>query len=217
MGKASEDQLRRGLAELRIDSAASTAAKLLEFGSLLLEANQSTNLTGAKNLAAIVGEHILDRLAPLKLISIKDPVIDVGSGAGFPGIPAAVVYPKKRFILVEPRAKRAEFLASVIPRLGLKNVTVVKSSAQGPGAANLVGAGGSVLMRAVAPPARALQIGLRLLRLRGALMLFEGRAAMPNAEDRAIARRYGGLIQVRRISVPGLTVTRHVWVVEKLR
>ncbi|MBV8264246.1 MAG: 16S rRNA (guanine(527)-N(7))-methyltransferase RsmG [Candidatus Eremiobacteraeota bacterium] len=217
MTHAEGEQLRRGLAALGIPSGSWTIAKLLEFGYLLLEANRITNLTGAKTIEAVIGEHILDSLAPLQHISMKDPVVDVGSGGGFPGIPAAVVYPNKRFILIEPRAKRAAFLEHTIKRLDLPNVTVLKSSAQGSGVRLLAGASGTVLMRAVAAPQKSLQIGLPLLASNGTLLLFEGRAAAPTAQDRMTARKHGATIKVHAIRVPGLDATRHAWVVKRDR
>jgi 16S rRNA (guanine527-N7)-methyltransferase len=101
-------ELEAGLTKLRIPSAA--AAKLLDFGELVLAANLHTNLTGARNLTEIVRVHLLDSLAPLKFVTLSSPIIDVGSGAGFPGIPAAIAFPDETFVLLEPRAKRAAFL-----------------------------------------------------------------------------------------------------------
>jgi 16S rRNA (guanine527-N7)-methyltransferase len=209
-------ELEAGLTKLRIPSAA--AAKLLEFGELVLAANLHTNLTGARNLTEIVRVHLLDSLAPLKFVTLSSPIIDVGSGAGFPGIPAAIAFPDERFVLLEPRAKRAAFLESAASELALGNVSIVKSSAGGPGALPFLGKAGLVLMRAIARPDEAIILGLPLVRAGGALLLYEGRSGRATPEQRRTAKRLGGgEIEVREVAVPGLDAARHAWIVSKLR
>ncbi|HEV2038003.1 MAG TPA: RsmG family class I SAM-dependent methyltransferase, partial [Candidatus Eremiobacteraceae bacterium] len=116
-------QLESGLHKLGVPNPANVSAKLLEFGTLLLAENQRTNLTGARDLDTLVREHFLDSLAPLTLLDLSSPIVDLGSGAGLPGIPVAIAYPDKDVVLVEPRAKRVAFLQSVVGTLGLGNVT----------------------------------------------------------------------------------------------
>ena len=211
-----EELLAKGLLELSIPNAEMAAARLVNFGIALLEASSHTNLTGAKDLGCLVREHVLDSLAPLKLIRLRSPVVDVGSGAGFPGIPAAITHPAVEFVLLEPRAKRAAFLEAEVRRLSLANVAVIKSSALGPGAAGLAGRAGTVLVRAVAEPEKALAFGLSLLRPGGMLLLYEGRRSAASARESAIARAAGGgAIRVKRLAVPGLLAVRHAWIVEK--
>ncbi len=207
--------LEAGLERLKIANPTATAAKLAEFGTLLLASNQQTNLTGAKDLASLVTEHFLDSLAPLALVELSSPVVDVGSGAGFPGIPAAIAFPQQIIVLLEPRAKRAAFLQSAVSRLGLGNVSVIKASALGPGAASLHGKAGTVLMRALAEPEKAIGLGSVLVRPGGDLVLYEGRRARPTPEQRKAAARMKGEIDVRRVFVPGLPSVRHVWVVRR--
>jgi len=213
----SEDQLEAGLRTLAIPHAAVVTAKLIEFGKLLLEENKRTNLTGAHSIDGLINEHFLDSLAPLQFVDLTQPVIDVGSGAGFPGIPAAIAFPKKKVVLLEPRAKRAEFLSLIAYKLGLENLSVIKSSARGPGASPLTGKAGTVLMRAVAQPAIAFGLGLPLLRAGGHLVLYEARAARATSEDRrAAAAAGGGDLLIRRVLVPGFSAIRHVWLVRKM-
>ncbi len=80
----------------------------------------------------LVGRHVLDSLAPLKyldeeLARADGPVADIGSGAGFPGVPLAVVRPDVSFVLVERSPRKAGFLLSIKGLLRLENVTVVQS------------------------------------------------------------------------------------------
>lgn len=210
------DVLVEGLHSLGIADPQTVSARLIQYAHLVLEGNARTNLTGARDLAGLVVNHFLDSLAPLGFIKLADPVVDLGSGAGLPGIPAAIAYPKHRFVLLEPRAKRVEFLRSAIERLRLDNASVIKGSALGPSAAGLLGKAGTVLVRAVAEPAQAFALGLPLLRTGGELLLYEGRSARPTVEHKkAAARHGGGGIKVRRTHVPALEATRHAWIVRR--
>jgi 16S rRNA (guanine527-N7)-methyltransferase len=178
-------------------------------------ANAATNLTGATDLKQAVLQ-VLDSLAPLPLIELRPLVVDLGSGAGLPGIPAAIVFPKVAFALVEPRTKRAAFLRAAASSLNLRNVEVVKGSAP------TVGFSGddmpsTVLARALAAPPRAIELGLSLLKAGGVLLLYAGRAAQPDAESSQAAIQYGGSpIDVRPVEVPHLSKTRHAWILKKV-
>jgi 16S rRNA (guanine527-N7)-methyltransferase len=208
--------LENGLRQIGIPRAAAVAAKLIEFGHLLLDENKRTNLTGARNLEELVAEHFLDSLAPLEFIDLQQPIVDLGSGAGLPGIPAAIAFPKKKIVLLEPRAKRAAFLIEATRHLALENTTVVRASAGGPGAAFLIGDAGTVLARAVGRPEVTFRLGLPLLRPGGQLALYEGRAARATSGDLRASRVAGGSdIIIRKVVVPGLTAVRHVWIVRK--
>ena len=216
MRQQAENRLLSGLQELGISHAEKASRRLLAFCELLLEANRETNLTGARDLASLIDQHVLDSLFAISGITLATPIIDVGSGGGFPGIPVAITQPDKRVILLEPRAKRAAFLESAVKALGLGNVEVFKGSALGPRTAVLRDTAGTVLMRAVAPPLKAVSIGLPLARLSGRLVLYEGQASRPTPAERQAAALSGARnIEVRRVRVPGLSAARHVWILRK--
>ncbi|MBD3795684.1 MAG: 16S rRNA (guanine(527)-N(7))-methyltransferase RsmG [Epsilonproteobacteria bacterium] len=100
--------------------------KLENFSNLLLEWNKTHNLTGAKDLKRVY-DNILDSLLPYDFIDTPKRILDVGSGAGFPAIALAVIYPNTQVVLCEPRIKRVAFLRYVALMLNLKNVKVVAS------------------------------------------------------------------------------------------
>jgi 16S rRNA (guanine527-N7)-methyltransferase len=205
-----------GLERLGVERSNHVAAELMRFGEQLLVANRRTNLSGARSMDALVRAHFLDSLAPLAGMHLEGPVIDVGSGAGLPGIAAALAHPHLQFILLEPRAKRAAFLRAAVAELGLGNARVEQSSAQRASAGPLRGAAGSVLMRAVAPPEAAVRLGLPLLKRGGQLVMYLGREARPNRVTKeAIAEVGGSLRQARRVEVPYLDAVRHMWVITK--
>jgi len=99
--------------------------KFKKFTSILLEWNQIHNLTGAKTTAEIE-ENIIDSIYPCEFIDTPNSILDVGTGAGFPGLILAIAYPNAKVVLCEPRKKRASFLKYVAMELALKNVMVIK-------------------------------------------------------------------------------------------
>ncbi len=97
--------------------------KLEQFAALLNEWNRIHNLTGARTIAAIY-DNIVDSLYPLTFIRIPGTLLDVGTGAGFPGLVLAIALPGTEVVLAEPLKKRVSFLKYAAIDLGLKNVKV---------------------------------------------------------------------------------------------
>ncbi len=100
-----------------------TIKKLEQFAILLHEWNAIHNLTGAKTIQAIY-ENILDSLYPLSFIEKPKSLLDVGTGAGFPGLVLAIALPETEVVLAEPLKKRIAFLKYAAMDLGLENVQV---------------------------------------------------------------------------------------------
>jgi 16S rRNA (guanine527-N7)-methyltransferase len=100
-----------------------TIVKLENFASLLHEWNQIHNLTGAKSEEAIYA-NIVDSLFPLTFIDFPTTLLDVGTGAGFPGLVLAIALPNTEVVLAEPLKKRVSFLKYAAMDLELKNVKV---------------------------------------------------------------------------------------------
>ncbi|MFA5421673.1 MAG: 16S rRNA (guanine(527)-N(7))-methyltransferase RsmG [Bacilli bacterium] len=99
--------------------------------SMLQEWNRLFNLTAVTDEVQIIEKHFLDSLLPLKYISIQGRrLLDIGSGAGFPGIVWAIVNPCSMITLLEPNNKKARFLHAVVERIKLNNVTVVVGRAE---------------------------------------------------------------------------------------
>ena len=102
---------------------------------LLLRWNPTHNLTRVVDAAAAAVLHYLDCALPLLTLEPPARLRDIGSGAGFPGLVAAVLWPQTEIVLVEPARKRASFLQVAAGELGLKNVQV---ASPGPGTAEMV-------------------------------------------------------------------------------
>ena len=99
--------------------------------SLLLEWNEKFNLTAITDKDEIEEKHFIDSIELVKYFDVKNKtLLDVGSGAGFPGIPLAIVEPTLKVTLLETTGKRVTFLREVIKQLGLSNVEVVQGRAE---------------------------------------------------------------------------------------
>lgn len=113
--------LRRHGVELRCE----TVEKLWQYHRLLIEANDDGDLTRLRSFSTIVERHYADSILPSAYVPRwPSPIIDIGTGAGFPGIPLKIVHPEMELTLCEPRPQRVEFLQKVISRLELKGIDV---------------------------------------------------------------------------------------------
>jgi len=117
--------LKQILVSQKIEVSEVQLHQLETFTVLLQEWNKIHNLTGAKHLKDIY-PNIVDALFPCTFIKEPTSILDVGTGAGFPGMMLAIAYPNIKTVLCEPRNKRASFLKYVAMELGLSNVVVVK-------------------------------------------------------------------------------------------
>lgn len=211
----SESKLREGLKILGFDDG-SLAGRLLAFAELVLEANARTNLVGASSLDELVGTHLLDSLAPLSGRELHGALIDIGSGAGFPGIPIGLAFPALSTIMLEPRAKRFEFLSNAIDRLGLRGAIARKSMAETAGRSDLRESANIVTVRAVAAPTIALELAIPLLKRGGRALLYVGRQPTPEGHELETADLLGAqLLEAKPIAVPYLQSVRHGWWFEK--
>jgi len=96
-----------------------------KFYKFLMEYNQKYNLTRLKTFEEVAVKHFVDCLYVLHFTELPEPLIDMGSGAGFPGIPLKIARPETRIILVEGVQKKVEYLKEVREHLGLKKLDII--------------------------------------------------------------------------------------------
>ena len=105
--------------------------QLVSYMELTLKANESFNLTANDTKESFMIKNIIDSLLIVKNLDLDEKnILDLGSGAGLPGIPLAIYYKNTNFTLLEPLTKRANFLKEIAQKLGLKNVKVVNERAE---------------------------------------------------------------------------------------
>jgi 16S rRNA (guanine527-N7)-methyltransferase len=117
-------QLDEGCAALSIDLSEAQKQQLLDYVALLVKWNKVYNLTSVRDPAQMLSRHILDSLSVLPYLDAPS-LLDVGTGGGLPGIPAAIVRPDCAVTLLDSNSKKTRFLQQVKAELGLHNVTVV--------------------------------------------------------------------------------------------
>lgn len=106
------------------------ADKFCNFYTFLIEENRRINLTAVTEEDDVLEKHFLDSLLGLEHIEEGGRCIDVGSGAGFPGVPLAIMRPDIEILLLDSRGKRSLFLIALVERLGLKNASAMRGRAE---------------------------------------------------------------------------------------
>ena len=187
---------------------------------LLMEANRRVNLTALRTEEEVVVKHFLDSLTLLALPLWDGPwrVLDLGTGAGFPGLPLKIVRPELEITLLDATRKKVDFVAQAIEALGLKGAKALWGRAEE--VARLPEhreAYHRVVARAVAPLCVLAELSLPFLALGGRMVALKG----PRAEEelaslpQALALLGGRLAEVRALALPFLGEGRSLVVLEK--
>lgn len=149
-------------------------------------------LIGPREVPRLWERHLLNCVALQELVAEGDRLVDVGSGAGLPGIPLAIARPDLQVTLVEPLLRRVTFLVETVASLGL-NVTVHRGRAEDRQTVQAAGRSDVVVARAVAPLGKLVSWSLPLARTGGRLLALKGHTAAEEvARDQADIRRWGG-------------------------
>ncbi|HXH04653.1 MAG TPA: 16S rRNA (guanine(527)-N(7))-methyltransferase RsmG [Candidatus Competibacteraceae bacterium] len=196
-----ESAIQHGIDALGLRLPAGAVPRLAAYIALLARWNRAYNLTAVREPAEMVGKHILDSLAILPWLQ-GPTVLDVGSGAGLPGIPLAIARPDLAFTLLDSSGKRTRFMEQAVTELGLVNVHVVWSRVEDyrPEAAFAC-----VVSRAFASLADMLVLAGRLCAAGGCLLAMKGQR--PEDELRTLPPGYR-LLGVEPLAVPGLDAER---------
>lgn len=164
------NQIRVGLAELPLSFDERLVDGLTVFIEELVRWNRVFNLTAIRSPVDMVGYHLMDSLSIAPFLTGRN-ILDVGSGAGLPGLPLAIFYPEKKFILLDSNGKKVRFMTQVVINLGLVNVEVVQTRVEDYVEADF----DHVLCRAFAPLATVVEKVSHLVGRGGSLLAMTGK------------------------------------------
>ena len=182
--------------------------QLVTYYEMLADWNTRMNLTGDADFDITLGRHFEDSLAPLPISGLFPAgaaLIDVGSGAGFPGLPIAIARPDMKVTLLDSLAKRVGFLKAVSQELGLANVECIHARAEEGARSPVLRENFDIAVaRAVAPIAVLCELLLPFVRIGGSMICYKGPAAAQEllAGARAAALLGGGGLTVHDVTVP---------------
>ena len=201
---APEAAIAAGLARLGQELPQGATAKLSRLLAELERWNRKLNLTAIRDPAAMVAGHLLDSLAVRPLLEGKR-VLDVGTGAGFPGLPLAIAEPGIDFELLDSHGRKIGFVRHMIGELGLANAAAVNLRAEDYAPAERFD---TVIARAFASIPEMLKLAGHLVREDGVLLALKGKH--PATELASIQEASGWNYVVTEVTVPGLeTHARH--------
>ena len=196
--------LTAGLAELRIVVPESSQLKLIQYLELIEKWNKVHNLTAIRGLEPMLAHHLLDCLAVMPYLGAARSLLDVGSGAGLPGIPLAIAQPELSVTLLDSSHKRQAFQLQCKAELGLGNVTAVHSRVEDyrnePGFEAVISRAFSDLGEFVGAARHLCAPGGRLLAMKG-LYPHDEIAKLPEGAT---------VSQVSELKIPGLSASRHL-------
>ena len=198
--------LEKGVNDLGLKLSSSQIDQLTSYIQLIQKWNKAYNLVGTSNSRELVKKHILDCLTVVAFIE-KTPVLDVGSGAGLPGIPLAISLPGISFTLLDSNGKKTRFMRQVVMELNLTNVEIVQTRIEDYQPSE---APKTVLSRAFAPLDKALEMLAAVCAPHGQIQIMLGTKATPLPQITGIKD-----ILVHTLTVPDLSSDRHLLIANK--
>ncbi|MFQ6274310.1 16S rRNA (guanine(527)-N(7))-methyltransferase RsmG [Coxiella burnetii] len=194
------EKLKQGIDQLGLKVAETIQQSMLAFLAFLQKWNQAYNLTAITEIKSMITHHLLDSLSILPYLK-GDKILDVGSGAGFPGIPLAFACPEKKFTLIDSKAKKTAFLLQAASRFKITNATIIQErvGSYQPGFYF-----DTITCRALGSVREIMEQTNHLLRSGGQWLIMKG--AYPEKELRGTDA--SAIVHV--LNVPGLKAERHL-------
>ena len=197
-------RLAEGARQIGLELSGACCDTLLDYAALIRKWNQAHNLTTIDDPAKMLTHHLLDSLSIARFVS-GDRCLDIGSGAGLPGMVMALAHPEQHWTLVESRAKKASFLREAKTRCKAKNVTVIAARVEDyRPPANF----DTLASRAVSTLANLISMTDHLHHPQGRLISMKG--TYPEDELSALTPRHREMTEVFPVEVPGLDAHRHI-------
>ncbi len=214
------NNLSKLASELGIDLNEEQQKQFFLYMDLLLEWNEKINLTAITEEDDIILKHFIDSLTIMKYINDNENIIDVGTGAGFPGIPIAISNKNTDITLLDSLNKRIIFLNDVIEKINLKNVNAIHGRAEEIGQnKNYREKYDISVSRAVANLSTLVEYLIPLVKVGGKIICMKG----PDCEEEILNAKYaikelgGKIVQVDEFNLPNSDNKRTVIIIEKIK
>ncbi|MCP4702651.1 MAG: 16S rRNA (guanine(527)-N(7))-methyltransferase RsmG [Gammaproteobacteria bacterium] len=200
--------IEQGLASLQFELPGNLEGRLLDYLALLVKWNRVYNLSGVREAEEMIPRHLLDSLAVLPYV--RGPrILDVGTGAGLPGLPLALARPDWHWVLLDSNAKKTRFVTQAVLELGMENVEVVRNRVESFHPHALFAC---IVSRAYAGLQRFYTQTARLCAPQGRILAMKGK--LPKTEIMEM-HALPAILETAALQVPGLDAERHVVIIEK--
>jgi 16S rRNA (guanine527-N7)-methyltransferase len=203
-----QTRLHEAAKEIGIELSPAQAQAMVDYVVLLNKWNKTYNLTAIRKPAAMLERHIIDSIVIAPYVN-DSPVLDVGTGPGLPGIPLAILNPKKQFFLLDSNIKKTRFITQAVIALGIQNVEVVHARIEEfPNRAQFP----IVVSRAFTAANNFAKLCSPYLSKNGRLFAMKGTDSKDEVEELDADFK---VAQTIKLNVPGCEAQRHLIIIEK--
>lgn len=214
------EKFKNGLQQLHIELSEKQMEQFLQYYDMLVEKNKVMNLTAITEFDEVVEKHFLDSVSLTKKIDLHQPlkVLDLGTGAGFPGIPLKIVFPELEITLMDSLNKRVLFLQDVISSLQLQDIEAVHGRAEEAARNKKYREGFDLCVsRAVANISTLSEYCLPFVKIGGSFISYKSSTIEDELEDgkKGIAILGGKVKDVYKFTLPDSELQRSFVVIQK--